>query len=181
VQRSGDSSESGQDQAESAQKVENIRGLQFNLTIPDEWLTLTTDAKIAACAEIRDRALIGIGELNIFDPENPRLRLGGRNARPIHPQSAKRIGLDVYQYSGPRRLTTEMALNLVVRPSWIRKEPWPGQITHSNYESLPHIEFTDIGQKAANAGQVHVINGQHRSVSDITILHHLIAINYHHD
>ncbi|KAF8313946.1 uncharacterized protein EI90DRAFT_3136315 [Cantharellus anzutake] len=142
--------------------VDNLRGLQFNLTISDEWFSLTTDAKIAACVEIRERALIGIGELNVYDPETPCLRLGGRNARPIHTPSAKRIGLDVYQHSGPRRLTTEMALNLVIRPSWVANETWPRQITHSNYESLPHIKFNDLGEKAANAGQVHVINGQHR-------------------
>ncbi|KAF8315995.1 uncharacterized protein EI90DRAFT_3021735 [Cantharellus anzutake] len=142
--------------------IDNLRGLQFNLTISDEWFSLTTDAKIVACVEIRDRALIGIGELDVYDPETPCLRLGGRNARPIHTPSAKRIGLDVYQHSGPRCLMTEMALNLVIRPSWVANEIWPRQITHSNYESLPHIKFNDLGEKAANAGQVHVINGQHR-------------------
>ena len=142
--------------------ADSIKGLELNLTIPDRWLTLSTDAKVATCSQIRECALIGVRELSVFDPEKPRLRLGGRNARPIHHQSAKRIAHDVYHDSGPRRLTAEMALTLVIRRSWIKEDSWPKHIDPMNYKSLPPISFTSIGHKAAAANQVHVINGQHR-------------------
>jgi hypothetical protein len=145
-------------------RAENIRGLQFNLMLPEQWIQMSPDERIVQCAQIRKQALIGVGELEVYDGDKLRLQLGGRNARPIQDTPAKQIAEDVYRYSGPRRLTTDMALNLVVRTPWINKQEWPRRIDTSNYKSLPPITFTELGHRAANANQVHVINGQHRSV-----------------
>ncbi|KAF8314833.1 uncharacterized protein EI90DRAFT_3089466 [Cantharellus anzutake] len=151
------------DQSRSGSEPEIKRkGLQWNLTVAKDWLTMNKDMKIATCADIREKALVGIGELEVFDPRRPRLRLGGRNPRRIKTNAVKRIGNDIYNDAGPRRLTPDMAIHLVVRRSWIQTQAWPRQITHQNYQSLPPVVFSDAGQEAASSNQIHVINGQHR-------------------
>ena len=64
--------------------ADSIKGLELNLTLPDQWLTLCTDAKGVAYSHIQQHALIGVGELNVFDPEKPHLWVGGHNGCPIH-------------------------------------------------------------------------------------------------
>ena len=50
---------------------DRIHGLQPNITIPDDWLLMDNDSKVAACATIQEKALIGVGELDVSDPEQP--------------------------------------------------------------------------------------------------------------
>ncbi|KAF8325097.1 uncharacterized protein EI90DRAFT_3019273 [Cantharellus anzutake] len=133
--------------------IQNIKGLQFNLMLPKKWIQMSPDEKMVQCSQIRKQALIGVGELQVYDGDGLRLQLGGRNARLIQDTPAKQITEDVYCYSGPRRLTTDMALNLVVRTSWIDKGEWPLGIDTSNYKSLPLITFTELGRRAVNANQ----------------------------
>jgi hypothetical protein len=156
------SANTGAPTADALPEPQNIRGLQYNLVIPDQWLLLTNDGKVANCAAIRQKAFMGIGELDVSDPENPRLHLGGRNSRNIQTSAARAIGTSVYHNSGPRRLITDMALHLVIRRPWIQSQSWPKQITDKNYKKLPPIILTELGQRAAWAHQLHIINGQHR-------------------
>ncbi|KAF8311793.1 uncharacterized protein EI90DRAFT_3023369 [Cantharellus anzutake] len=117
--------------------VQNIKGLQFNLMLPKKWIQMSPDEKMVQCSQIRKQALIGVGELQVYDGDGLRLQLGGRNARPIQDTPAKQITEDVYRYSGPRRLTTDMALNLVVRTSWIDKGEWPLGMTLATTNPFP--------------------------------------------
>jgi hypothetical protein len=141
---------------------DRIEGLQPHIAIPDHWLLMDNDAKIAACAPIRKKALIGVGELDVSGPQQPRLRLGVRNSRPVDASAARGIATSLYHDLGPRRLVNDMAIHLVARRSWIVDRQWPAQITHENYKNLPRITLTSVGLRAAEAEQLHVVNGQHR-------------------
>ncbi|KAF8315510.1 uncharacterized protein EI90DRAFT_3021900 [Cantharellus anzutake] len=70
-------------------EAQNIHGLQYNLVIPDQGLLLTNDAKVENCAAICQKAFMGIEELDVSDPENPCLHLGGHNSCNIQTSAAR--------------------------------------------------------------------------------------------
>ncbi|KAF8342353.1 uncharacterized protein EI90DRAFT_3011842 [Cantharellus anzutake] len=140
----------------------NIQGLSRHMVISEDLRRLTYDKAIAVSHALREKAFIGICELKAHTHSSLPLTYGVRNARAIDQAGLDGIKDSIIEDSGPSRLRPDMPVVLLIRQPWVTSTDWPKIITPDNHKSLAVLELSEVGWLAARAGQLQVLNGQHR-------------------
>ncbi|KAF8325080.1 uncharacterized protein EI90DRAFT_3019263 [Cantharellus anzutake] len=140
----------------------NIQGLSRHMVISEDLRHLTYDKAIAVSHALREKAFIGICELKAHTHSSLPLTYSVRNAQAIDQARLDGIKDSIIEDSGPSRLRPDMPVVLLIRQPWVTSTDWPKIITPDNHKSLAVLELSEVGWLAARAGQLQVLNGQHR-------------------